>query len=105
MTPSLTRTESWSLLTLSAACLAIIANTFQGDGEPLIASLAFSGIAFALTFSLIVWLGPAFMKAGLKGTDMSKTKKVEMLGDLFISAFGSVLMLGTDQKLWALSAP
>jgi len=65
-------------LALSAACIGIIANTFHGDGEPLIASLAFSGIAFAFTFSLIRWLGEIFIKANLKGMDMSKIKKVEM---------------------------
>ena len=78
MTSTLTGPETWSLLTLSAACVGIIVNTFQGDGEPLIASLAFSGIAFAFTFSLIRWLGDIFIKAGLKGRDMSKLKKVEM---------------------------
>ena len=75
---SLTRAETWSLTTLSVACVAIIANTFHGDGEPLIASLAFSGIAFSGTFSLIRWLGEVFMKAGFKGKDMSKVRKVEM---------------------------
>jgi hypothetical protein len=75
---SLTRAETLGLLSLFAACVGIILNTFHGDGEPLIASLAFSGIAFALTYSLIVWLGETFMKAGLKGKDMSKLKKVEM---------------------------
>lgn len=78
MSATLSRTETWSLLTLVLACVGIIINTFQGDGEPLIASLAFSGIAFAATFSLIRWLGPVFMKAGLKGTDMSKARKAEM---------------------------
>lgn len=56
----------------------MIVNTFQGDGEPLIASIAFSGIAYAATFSLIRWLGPVFMKAGLKGKDMAKARKPEM---------------------------
>ncbi|KAK0511713.1 hypothetical protein JMJ35_006286 [Cladonia borealis] len=78
MTSTLTRAETWSLLTLSACCVGIIVNTFQGDGEPLIASLAFSGIAFSFTFSLIRWLGHTFMKANLKGRDMSKLKKVEI---------------------------
>ncbi|KAK2759490.1 tunicamycin resistance protein [Arachnomyces sp. PD_36] len=78
MNATLSRTETWSLLTLVLACVGIIINTFQGDGEPLIASLAFSGIAFAATFSLIRWLGPVFMKAGLKGTDMSKARKAEI---------------------------
>jgi UDP-N-acetylglucosamine--dolichyl-phosphate N-acetylglucosaminephosphotransferase len=78
LSSSLSRAERWSLLTLSAACIAVIANTFQGDGEPLIASLAFSGIAFSGTYALIRWLGPTFIKAGLKGVDMSKVRKVEM---------------------------
>ena len=75
---SLSSTEALSLSALSLACFGVIANTFQGDGEPLIASLAFSGIAFSSTFSLIRWLSPVFMKAGLKGRDMSKLKRVEM---------------------------
>jgi UDP-N-acetylglucosamine--dolichyl-phosphate N-acetylglucosaminephosphotransferase len=74
----LSTTETLSLLSLSVACIAIIANTFQGDGEPLVASLAFSGIAFAASYSMIRWLGPTFMKAGLKGKDMSKVHKKEI---------------------------
>jgi UDP-N-acetylglucosamine--dolichyl-phosphate N-acetylglucosaminephosphotransferase len=78
-TPSeLSFTETLSLLSLSLACFGIIANTFHGDGEPLIASLAFSGIAFASSYSMIRWLGPTFMKAGLKGKDMSKVNKKEI---------------------------
>ena len=72
MPSSLSRTESLSLLSLFAACVGIIANTFQGDGEPLIASIAFSGIAFSCTYALIRWLGDVFIRAGLKGKDMSK---------------------------------
>ncbi|MCJ1387323.1 tunicamycin resistance protein [Xylographa bjoerkii] len=78
MNTTLSRTETFSLCAISAACLAVIANTFQGDGEPLIASLAFSGIAFASAYSLIRWLGPVFMAAGLKGKDMSKVRKIEI---------------------------
>lgn len=78
MATALSRAETLTLFSLSAACVGIIANTFHGNGEPLIASIAFSGIAFAFTFSLIRWLGPVFLKAGLKGRDMCKTKKVEM---------------------------
>lgn len=81
MDSKLSREEAWSLLTLSAASIGIIANTFRGDGEPLIASLAFSGIAFAFAYSLIRWLGETFMKANLKGRDMSKVKAVEMCVD------------------------
>jgi UDP-N-acetylglucosamine--dolichyl-phosphate N-acetylglucosaminephosphotransferase len=78
MNYQLTFTETLSLLSLSLACLGIIANTFQGDGEPLIASLAFSGIAFSSSYAMIRWLGPTFMKAGLKGKDMSKVHKKEI---------------------------
>jgi len=75
---SLSTTETWSLLALSVCCLAILAQTLHGDGAPLIASLSFSGLAFALTYALIRWLGDVFMKAGFKGKDMSKLRKVEM---------------------------
>ena len=78
MDSTLSRAETWSLLSLSAASVAILVNNFLGDGEPLIASLAFSGIAFALAYSLIRWLGETFVKAKLKGVDMSKVKKIEM---------------------------
>jgi len=75
---SLSSTETWSLLLLSSACLAVVAQTLHGDGAPLVASLGFSGLAFALTYALIRWLGDVFMKAGLKGRDMSKVRRVEM---------------------------
>ncbi|EAS29460.3 UDP-N-acetyl-glucosamine-1-P transferase Alg7 [Coccidioides immitis RS] len=78
MITTLTHRETWSLLTVVVACFGIIVNTFQGDGEPLIASLALSGIAFAAAFGLIRWLGAVFMKAGLKGKDMSKVKQAEI---------------------------
>jgi UDP-N-acetylglucosamine--dolichyl-phosphate N-acetylglucosaminephosphotransferase len=71
-------TENLTLTSLSLACLGIIANTFQGDGEPLIASLALSGIAFSASYAMIRWLGPTFMKAGLKGKDMGKVHKKEI---------------------------
>jgi UDP-N-acetylglucosamine--dolichyl-phosphate N-acetylglucosaminephosphotransferase len=71
-------TETLSLLSLALASFAVIANTFQGDGAPLVASLAFSGIAFAGSYSMIRWLGPTFIKAGLKGKDMSKVHKKEI---------------------------
>lgn len=78
MSTTLSRAEALSLFTISTACLGVIANTFHGDGEPIIASLAFSGIAFASTYCMIRWLGDVFMKAGLSGKDMSKLKKVQM---------------------------
>ena len=78
MSTSLTRAEAVCLSAITITCIGTIANTFQGDGEPLATSLAFSGIAFSFTFSLIRWLGDIFMAAGLKGKDMSKLRNVEM---------------------------
>jgi UDP-N-acetylglucosamine--dolichyl-phosphate N-acetylglucosaminephosphotransferase len=78
LSTDLSFTETLSLLSLSIACVGIIANTFHGDGEPLIASLALSGIAFSATYAMIRWLGPTFMKAGMKGKDLSKKDKKEI---------------------------
>ncbi|KAF7595895.1 tunicamycin resistance protein [Aspergillus hancockii] len=77
-TSSLSRQETWRLLILGGACAGVLLNTFQGEGAPLVASLAFSGIVFAVAYSLIRWLGPVFMKAGLKGRDMAKPKRPEI---------------------------
>jgi len=104
MTAALTRTETWSLLVLFGTCAGIVANTLQGDGNPLSASIAFSGAAFAVSFCLIRWLGDTFMKAGLKGKDMSKARKVEM------SVTNSTLRrradrCKTDPRPWVLCAP
>ncbi|KAJ5172715.1 Glycosyl transferase family 4 [Penicillium capsulatum] len=74
----LSRAETWRLLLLVGVGLGILFNTFQGDGAPLIASFSLAGIAFAITFSLIRWLGPTFIKAGLKGKDMAKPRKPEI---------------------------
>ncbi|KAL8629536.1 hypothetical protein Q9189_004774 [Teloschistes chrysophthalmus] len=78
MSTLLTRAETWTVVAISFLCLTVLTNTLQGDGEPLIASLAFSGIAFSLTYALIRWLGQIFISAGLKGRDMSKIKKPEL---------------------------
>lgn len=75
---SLSPSESRSLVALSAASLAIIANTFRGDGEPLVASLALSLVAFALAYAMIRWLGPTFIKAGFRGRDLGKLNKAEI---------------------------
>lgn len=75
---TLSRKETWRLLALVGAGLAILNATFQGDGAPLIASIALCGIVFAVAFSLIRWLGPVFLKAGLKGKDMAKPSRPEM---------------------------
>ncbi|KAF2278628.1 UDP-GlcNAc-1-phosphate transferase [Westerdykella ornata] len=78
MATTLSATESLSLLSLSLACVGILANTFQGDGAPLVASIAFSGLAFASCYALIRWLGPAFMRRGFKGRDLCKLKQTEI---------------------------
>ncbi|KAJ6136764.1 hypothetical protein N7497_012317 [Penicillium chrysogenum] len=75
---TLSRKETWRLLALVGAGLAILNATFQGDGAPLVASIALCGIAFAVAFSLVRWLGPAFIKAGLKGKDMAKPSRPEI---------------------------
>lgn len=72
---SLSRSEALSLLTLSGASLAVLANTFHDDGEPLIASLALSLLAFSLCYAMIRWLGPRFIAAGFSGRDMSKASR------------------------------
>jgi len=78
MSANLSKTETWSLLILSGACLAVLFNTLRDDGNPLTASLALSGCAFSACFAMIRWLGPTFIKAGLKGKDMAKSRQVEM---------------------------
>ncbi|EYE97580.1 UDP-N-acetylglucosamine--dolichyl-phosphate N-acetylglucosaminephosphotransferase [Aspergillus ruber CBS 135680] len=77
---ALSHRETWSLLALAGVCMGTMVNSFHGDGDgaPLFASVAFSGVAFVITYSLIRWLGPVFMKAGLKGKDMAKPKKPEI---------------------------
>jgi UDP-N-acetylglucosamine--dolichyl-phosphate N-acetylglucosaminephosphotransferase len=78
MSSSLGHAERWSLLLVVGASLAVIANTFNGDGAPLVASFAFSTLAFAMTYAFVRWSGPSFVKAGLKGRDMSKLAPKEM---------------------------
>lgn len=78
MTATLSRSETWSLLGLTTTCLGIIVNALQADGAPLVVSLAFSGLAYSATYTLIRWLGPTFIKANLKGRDLCKSQKKEM---------------------------
>ncbi len=73
---ALSHTETYSLLALTAACATVLANTVQrDDGAPLTASVALSGAAFAACYAMIRWLGPTFVKAGIKGVDMSKAQR------------------------------
>lgn len=75
---NLTATESYSLSILSAASLAVLANAWKSDGEPLFASLAISGNAFAFSYALIVWTGAVFVGRGYGGKDLSKKNGVVM---------------------------
>ena len=107
MSPSLNRSESLTLSALSLACIAVLLSTFQGDGEPLVASIALSGLAFALCYALIRWLGNAFVRVGFKGRDMAKLKKTEMCilpcPGLFRAPASRAHVL-LVRKPWALSA-
>jgi hypothetical protein len=75
----LTSTETLGLGALSLACVSVLANAFRGDGEPLVASLALSGLAFTASYAMIRWLGPTFIRAGLRGRDMSKVNNKQEL--------------------------
>ena len=71
-------TEMYTLGVLSASCLAILINAWKSDGEPLFASLAISGIAFTVSYALVLWTGDVFIRRGYKGRDMSKKNPIEM---------------------------
>lgn len=76
---ALSLAETLSLLSLVFACGTVLSRAvLQGDGAPLIASLAISGVAFAATYAMVRWLGPTFIRAGIKGVDMSKMAKKEI---------------------------
>ncbi|KAI1142090.1 glycosyl transferase family 4-domain-containing protein [Hypoxylon sp. FL0543] len=75
----LSRTETLYLTGLALVCVAVLVRTFDGEGEPLVASLALSGLAFAASYAMIRWLGPTFIKAGLKGRDLSKVNNAHYI--------------------------
>jgi hypothetical protein len=79
LSDALSNAETLSLAAVTLVCATILANTFQGDGEALIASISLSGLAFAATYAMIRWLGPTFIKAGLKGRDMAKVNNKQEL--------------------------
>ena len=103
MSTTLSSTETYSLLSLSLACIGIVANTLQGDGNPLIASIAFSGLAFASSYALVRWLGKAFIARGFKGRDLCKLKQTEMWVLESISKSGQLTV--AVLKLWAPCVP
>ena len=78
MSSSLSRSEVWPLLALFGGSLAVLANTFQGDGAPVVAAIAFSTLAFSVTYAFIRWSAQSFASAGMKGRDMSKRDAKEM---------------------------
>ncbi|KAI1498653.1 glycosyl transferase family 4-domain-containing protein [Biscogniauxia marginata] len=94
-TPSqaLSRTETINLGGLVLACAAIFVRTLQEEGEPLVASLALSGFAFAASYAMIRWLGPTFIKAGLKGRDLSKVNNAHYLPECMGSICAVVYLL------------
>jgi UDP-N-acetylglucosamine--dolichyl-phosphate N-acetylglucosaminephosphotransferase len=75
---TLSTLETLNLLSLTLLCLALLLSTLRNNGEPLFASLSFTGISFCATYSMIRWLGPVFMRAGLKGKDLSKRTTPEI---------------------------
>ena len=75
---ALSSSEIYSLGILSAVCLAILFNAFKSNGEPLYASLAIGGLAFAFSYALVQWTGDVFLKRGYKGRDVSKKNTPEM---------------------------
>jgi len=78
MSAELSKREAWSLLTLLGCSIAVLANTFQGDGAPVVASIAFSALAFSVTYAFVRWSGPSFVKAGMKGKDIGKLYPKEL---------------------------
>lgn len=71
-------TETSSLSVVSVACLSVLVNTWRSDGEPLYASIAISGLAFAFSYAVIRWSGDVFLKRGYKGRDFSKRNPIEL---------------------------
>lgn len=78
MTPGqLSGKESSSLLLLAALCIGLLSHAFNGGGQPIVASLALSGMAFAATYAMIVKSGPSLQKV-FHGADMAKRVRKEI---------------------------
>lgn len=77
---ALTPRETLTHLSLTLLSLLLLTQTLlrTPHGAPLLASLSFSCICFSASYSMIRWLGPTFMRAGLKGKDMSKRSSPEI---------------------------
>lgn len=77
--PTLTQTETLTLLFLTTVSLTLLANTLTQDpSQPLVASLALSTLAFSLAYAMIRWLAPAFVRQGFKGRDLCKAGRPEL---------------------------
>ena len=76
-TATLTRPETLSLSALALAAASILLAAVR-ESSPLTASLALSLLAFAATYALTRWLGPAFRARGLEGRDRAKRGRVEL---------------------------
>ncbi|KAL9527783.1 UDP-N-acetylglucosamine--dolichyl-phosphate N-acetylglucosaminephosphotransferase [Sphaerulina musiva] len=79
----LSGTETTALASISFACLTVLVSSWRNDGEPLYASLAISGLAYAFTYCTIRWTGDVFIKQGFGGDDRSKKHRPrlpEMMG-------------------------
>lgn len=72
------RTEVYSLGVLAAACLAVLTSSWRNDGEPVYASLAISGLAYAFSYCVIRWTGDVFLARGYKGKDKGKKHEPEL---------------------------
>lgn len=76
---TLTLTETLAHLGLSAAALSLLVRTLTSDpGQPLVASLALSMLAFSLAYAMIRWLAPSFVSHGFKGRDLCKPGRPEI---------------------------
>lgn len=76
-TTALSNTEAVTLCAITTACAAVLYQAVR-EGAPIVTSLALSGFAFAATYPLVLWTGPNFMRAGLKGVDLSKPHRREI---------------------------
>lgn len=77
-TGQLTQKEANGIWLLVTLCTFVLSAALQGEAAPIITSIALTGFAFAATYALIIKTGPNFIKAGLKGVDMSKKTKKEI---------------------------
>ncbi|KAG5360073.1 UDP-N-acetylglucosamine--dolichyl-phosphate N-acetylglucosaminephosphotransferase [Yarrowia sp. B02] len=80
--PSNTRQNSrkmyssiWTVLATVALSAALV---FNPADQPLLSSVGFSLIAYLVTYNLIPALGPAFIKVGFSGRDLSKKDRPEI---------------------------